>query len=319
MKRAESRPRRRLAGAVVAAAATRLAYAVLSSHPPGGAARWTRTNHRGEPVTLLSGPATAIGAVAGAAAASGLDGHRRLAMVVAGTGAAAFGGYDDLAGDGASRGFRGHIGALRQGNVTTGAVKLAGISATGLAAAVLAGRGRAGTAGPGPGSSGVAAIADCVIDAGLVAGGANLINLFDLRPGRAIKVALGAGGLVGGAGLPPLAAAAALLPEDLAERAMLGDGGANAIGAMLGVAATGLPRRVRLGALAAIVGLTAASEVVSFTRVIERTPALHWLDMLGRRPPAEPVRPSDRESNRSEPSHPATAEQAGSAARLGPR
>ena len=82
-----------------------------------------------------------------------------------------------------------------------------------------------------------------------------------------------------------LAAALALLPEDLGERAMLGDCGANALGAMLGAAAAAsLPRPARIALLAGIAGLTAASEKVSFTKVIERTPALHWLDMLGRRP-----------------------------------
>jgi UDP-GlcNAc:undecaprenyl-phosphate/decaprenyl-phosphate GlcNAc-1-phosphate transferase len=38
--------------------------------------------------------------------------------------------------------------------------------------------------------------------------------------------------------------------------------------------------------LAGILALTAASEKVSFTKVIQRTPPLHWLDMLGRRPAA---------------------------------
>ncbi len=83
----------------------------------------------------------------------------------------------------------------------------------------------------------------------------------------------------------PLGAGLALLPEDLAERAMLGDAGANALGAMLGAAAAGsLPRSARAGLLAGIVALTVASEKVSFTKVIERTPALRRLDMLGRRP-----------------------------------
>jgi len=44
--------------------------------------------------------------------------------------------------------------------------------------------------------------------------------------------------------------------------------------------------------LAAITGLTAASEVVSFTAVIARTPALNWADMLGRRPSAAPASPA---------------------------
>jgi hypothetical protein len=44
-----------LIGAVLAAGGARGAYALLRSRPPGGTATWTRTNHRGEPVTLLEG------------------------------------------------------------------------------------------------------------------------------------------------------------------------------------------------------------------------------------------------------------------------
>jgi len=272
------------AGATAAGAA-RLAYAALNRRPPGGATTWSRTNHRGEPVTLLEGPAVAVGAIAGVLAQAGVralggsPGAGRTArkgyslradaaMIVAAVGAAAFGAYDDLAGSGDRRGFRGHLGALRHGEVTTGAVKLGGIGVTGLLSAVV-------TGGP---------AADVILNAGLVAGGANLLNLFDLRPGRAIKVAvaIGAPGAIGTAA--PVAAALALLPEDLGERAMLGDAGANALGALLGARAAVLPRSARIAVLAGIAGLTAASEKVSFTKVIERTPALRRLDMLGRRP-----------------------------------
>jgi hypothetical protein len=278
--------------AALAAAAARLSYAALRRRPPGGDATWSRTNHRGESLTLLEGPAVAIGGVAGALLAPDLTRRDRAALVIAGVGAAALGSYDDLAGSGSSRGFRGHLGALRRGELTTGAVKIVGIGATGLAASAVLGA--AGTGRPAGRAAGRGALgaADVLINAGLVAGGANLLNLFDLRPGRAIKVALGAGALL--AAVPgrdrdavaaPLGAAAALLPEDLGERAMLGDGGANALGAMLGTAAAAtLPRGARVATLAAIVGLTAASEVVSFTKVIERTGPLRWADMLGRRP-----------------------------------
>jgi hypothetical protein len=81
--------------------------------------------------------------------------------------------------------------------------------------------------------------------------------------------------------------AGALLPEDLGERSMLGDAGANAFGAAVGVAAAAsLPRPALASVLAALVGLTLLSERVSFTRVIERTPGLRELDALGRRGPA---------------------------------
>ena len=44
-----------------------------------------------------------------------------------------------------------------------------------------------------------------------------------------------------------------------------------------------------LALLAGITTLTVVSEKVSFTKVIERTPPLRWLDMLGRRPQTPPV------------------------------
>ena len=287
--------------AVIAAAVARAAYTALTQSVPGGAARWARTNHRGEPVTLLEGPAAALAGAAAAAAAPGIPARSRAALVAAATGAAAFGGYDDIAGSGDRRGFRGHLGALAHGEVTTGAVKIGGIGSTGVAAAALDG-------GP---------AVDVVLNSALIAGSANLLNLFDLRPGRALKVALvtgiplGIGSLVpppgkslvrppgtrpagsrrsavsaGAAGAAAvIGAGAALLPADLGEQAMLGDAGANALGAVLGTAAAaGLSRRARIAMLAGITGLTAASEVVSFTKVIQRTPPLHWLDMLGRRP-----------------------------------
>lgn len=276
--------------------AARLAYRALSRFPPGGEKAWSRVNHRGESLTLLEGPAAAAGAVTAALASTALPFAERsfplrsaLALCVAGGGAAAFGVLDDLRGSGKRRGLRGHLGALAHGEVTTGAVKLAGIGAAGAAGALLLRR---------EGDSPV----DYAVNAGLIAGAANLLNLFDLRPGRAIKVALLSAGLIGASGLgaggskqgalavaAPAGAALAVLPEDLRERAMLGDAGANALGAMLGVAAaTALPRPARIGVLAGIVALTGISEKVSFTMVIARTPPLNWLDMLGRRSPARP-------------------------------
>ncbi len=263
----------------LAAAAARVAYAVATRWPPGGTATWARANHRGEPVTLLEGPAVATGAALAAAVAPGLPPRARAGLVLAAVGAGGFGGYDDLAGSSSRRGFRGHLGALAHGEVTTGAVKLGGIGATGLAASALLGGGPA----------------DVAVNAALIAGSANLLNLFDLRPGRAIKVAVAGGALLiagrprvplaGHPAAAPVGAALALAGADLSERAMLGDAGANALGAMLGAAAAvRMSRPARIALLAGIAGLTAASEVVSFTKVIERTPPLHWLDMLGRRP-----------------------------------
>lgn len=264
-----------LVGAV-AAGATLAALAAVRRWPPGGPQRWRRTNFRGRTVDLLGGPAAIAGAVATgvALAATGSPG----ALVVTAT-AGGLGLYDDLAGETHARGLRGHLLALREGRITTGLVKLAGLVAAGALATASPRRGRRRR------------LVEVAVDTALVSGTANLVNLLDLRPGRAAKAAalvavpLLAVPAAAPAAAGALATAVVVLPGDLAERHMLGDGGANPLGALLGWALSAVPSRaVRAAALTVVVGLTLASERVSFSAVIDRTPALRAVDRLGRRP-----------------------------------
>lgn len=314
--------RRWLTAGVVAAAATSTVRVALGARPPGGTERWTRRNHRGEPISLLEGPATVTGLVAGVLASGvltscvlarcaltsdvltggvltsgvlaragatvpgGSPGRRvTTAQLVAVIGAGAFGIYDDLAEDTSSRskGLRGHLTAAVHGELTTGGLKVLGIGAAGLAAAMI---------GADRTTPAAVRVVDIGIDGALIAAAANLLNLLDLRPGRALKAgALAAAALtVTGQGTAPavvLGTTLAAARADLAEADMLGDGGANALGALLGAGlALGAPRPVRVAALAVLVALTVASEKVSFSRVIADTPWLAAVDAWGRRAPA---------------------------------
>ncbi len=186
---------------------------------------------------------------------------------------------DDLLGTETDRGFRGHLQALSHGRLTTGVMKLFG---GGVVAIVL-------TAAPGEVSG-----RRLLADAALVALAANLGNLLDRAPGRTIKVgvivyvpiALAAGtSPVGLAVASVVGATVGLLPADLGERLMLGDTGANLLGAVLGLAVVlETSRPVRTGVLVVLVLLNLASERLSFGAVIDRTPGLRHLDRLGRRP-----------------------------------
>ncbi|WP_291890241.1 hypothetical protein [Cellulomonas sp.] len=283
-------PFRKVAAAIAGSLTTGVVRGVLDAQAPGGPARWTRTNHRGEPVSMLEGPAVAAGLLVGSVVGAP-TGRAAAAMGVATAAGAAFGIVDDLAEDAEAKrkGLRGHLGAMARGEITTGGLKVLGIGAGALVAAAIALPGRDGAGRSLPRAE---HLFDVVTSGALVAASANLLNLLDLRPGRALKaativaapLALGNGAGAGGAS-SVLGAAGAAFDQDLHETDMLGDGGANALGAALGAALVlSAPRRVRLGALAVVAGLTIASEKVSFTRVIERTPVLRELDALGRRP-----------------------------------
>ena len=203
----------------------------------------------------------------------------RLALLAAVVAFGLLGLLDDLLGDARDRGLKGHVGAALRGRVTTGFVKLGGGAAVAL---VLAGA----IVGDRPGR--------VLLDGALIALAANLGNLLDRAPGRTIKwglvayvpIAVVAGTSATGVALAVVAgSAAALLVADLREAMMLGDTGANALGAALGTATVlAVGPGVRDAAVAVLLALTVVSEFVSFSRVIAAVPPLRAFDRLGRRP-----------------------------------
>lgn len=261
-------------------ATARALTALTRSLPTALRRPWERTNHAGRPVTLLEGPVAVAAALAGVLAGPAPRGAAALSVLVPGI----LGGLDDLVGDSTTKGLRGHLGALRSGRVTTGAVKIGGLGGVAVVAALMEMTSQEAA----PMTKGGSPLRHAAVDSVVIAGSANLVNLLDLRPGRAVKVTTAAGlVLMLPAGSRTTAGAvvgvAALLPEDLAGESMLGDCGANALGSLLGLALVrGLPPRGRLVAAAVVTGLTLASERVSFTRVIESTPVLREIDAWGR-------------------------------------
>lgn len=163
---------------------------------------------------------------------------------------AAFGLADDLW-SGPERGFRAHLRSRR----TTGVLKLVGIPAVGLLATRR------------------------VSGALLVGLAANALNQLDTRPGRALKAYLAAALALDA----PVGIAVLLLPYDLREMAMLGDGGSNALGGLLGLRSVErFTERGRWVAIGALAGLTLLGERKSIGAWIERTPGVAWIDRLGR-------------------------------------
>lgn len=187
--------------------------------------------------------------------------------------AGAVGFVDDVWGGVGEKGFGGHFGALARGRVTTGFLKVAVLGGGALVVGVC------------EFGVGWEAVAGTVI----LAGSANLANLLDLRPGRALK-------FVGG----PVVGLMLFVPEgmvvagivggligvfyfDLRGRIMSGDAGAAILGSVLGylILVSG-PGIFWWFSLAVILGLTVMAEFFSFSRIIEEVAFLRWFDAWGR-------------------------------------
>jgi hypothetical protein len=235
-------------------------------------------NHRGVFVPRTLGFVVVGGVLIGLGVQGVLDAPAvfEWAVAVAVVIVAAAGLVDDLGG-GPERGLRGHLRALKGGQVTTGIGKaVVTVGAAALLAAVAEGR---------SGSERFAAIIT-------IAACANVWNGLDVRPGRAIKAFLlpalafvvAADPLAHGTVLGGIVAALVVLPSDLGERAMLGDAGANALGFLAGVMVVELVDGPWVWVAAAVaVALNVVAETVTFSRVIDAVPALRWFDRLGRR------------------------------------
>ena len=204
-------------------------------------------------------------------------------------GSCIFGLFDDWVGDHNAKGFKGHFGSLIRGILTTGGIKMLAIGL--LALFTMISLYWSSTEG----------LIRIIAGTCVIALSANVINLFDLRPGRAGKVYLislaicllgvAFGGIVfldwpdmvalALAGIGPLIA---VWRFDIGEKGMLGDAGANSMGAFLGfLLATALPLWLLVPWAVLQLATNIAGEYVSFSKIIEGNRILNKLDRLGRK------------------------------------
>jgi UDP-GlcNAc:undecaprenyl-phosphate/decaprenyl-phosphate GlcNAc-1-phosphate transferase len=188
---------------------------------------------------------------------------------------------DDVLGSSEARGFKGHVGALLRGRVTTGLIKAIG---GGLAALVV---GWWVPVNP--------TATEVIVNALVVALSINVLNLLDLRPGRALKAYFFCFALLAAWGLytrnpvvwpysvPVIAIAIGLYSGDQREQFMLGDTGSNILGASIGfIMMVMAGPLVKLVIAAVLIAMNLASERWSFSKIIESTTFLKRLDDAGR-------------------------------------
>lgn len=183
---------------------------------------------------------------------------------------------DDLIGDEKVKGFKGHIKSFFKGKLTTGAMKAGtGFLISFFVSIIISEN-----------------LIEIIVNTFLIALFTNSINLFDLRPGRAIKVFL-------------LISLIMLfsneineynfilfsfygilfiyLPIDLKALAMMGDIGSNVLGMTLGVYCVFTHNIiVKSIYLFILLLIHIMAEKISFSKIIENNKVLNFIDQLGR-------------------------------------
>ena len=184
------------------------------------------------------------------------------------------GALDDLIGNRNVSGLKGHFKSLFKGELTTGGFKALFGGFVGLVVSVCIS----------------SSIVDIIVNTLIIALSTNLMNLFDLRPGRAIKAYLVIMipiyiTLTGYTKVFPLL----ILPNvlayfntDLKARGMMGDTGSNVLGISIGVLmALGYGIKVRLAWLVFLILMHLITEKFSLTKIIEKNRVLKFIYNLG--------------------------------------
>lgn len=252
-----------------------------------------RINYRGVEVVTAGGVMIVASSTAGLCtmllflAGSGTAGRIIKEGVLMGAGMLAmalWGWQDDVSHDKQAKGFRGHFGTLwREKRMTSGLWKAWGGASTSMLVSL----------------SLTHSLWPLFFSAGLLAMTPNVLNLFDLRPVRAIKVfwfllAISAVGTLWGPSpskqylwlwlLPVVTASMLFFRHEASGRIMLGDTGANALGFIAGYSLViGLPMQAQAGLLVLFVVLHVLAEFISFSALIQRFRWLEWIDRWGRR------------------------------------
>ena len=182
---------------------------------------------------------------------------------------------DDIVGNRDVSGLKGHFKSLFKGNLTTGGFKalFGGFIGILISSAISKD------------------VIDIIVNTLIIALSTNLMNLLDLRPGRAIKVYLVIMisifiTLTNYIKLLPLL----ILPNVLSyfkfvlkAKAMMGDTGSNVLGISIGMLMVfGYSFNVRLCWLVFLILIHLLTEKYSLTKIIENNKILNYIDKLGR-------------------------------------
>lgn len=182
---------------------------------------------------------------------------------------------DDIIGNRDVSGLKGHFKSMFKGDLTTGGFKALFGGFVGLIISITISKN----------------LGDIVINTLIVALSTNLMNLLDLRPGRAIKgyllitsiIFLTITGYVKVLPLLILPNVLAYFNYDLKAKAMMGDAGSNVLGISIGILMIfGYSIKVRLGWLVFLVLIHILTEKYSLTKIIEKNKFLNFIDKLGR-------------------------------------